>query len=116
HDRVVGVWHDPRMEILVAVAVAMLLLGLAALALSALARKRREQQRAAARLTGVERKLDATLAPTGEVAPEPSHPAVEELVRQQRFVEAVRLFREETGADLLTAKNAVDAIAARLER
>ncbi|OJF13444.1 hypothetical protein EDD30_5921 [Couchioplanes caeruleus] len=98
------------------VSVVVLLLGLVALALSASGTIRREQHRTAVRLAAVERKLDAMLAHVGAVVPEATYPAVEELVRRQRVVEAVRAYREETGADLLTAKQAVDAIAARLGR
>ncbi|AGL19892.1 hypothetical protein [Actinoplanes sp. N902-109] len=94
-------------------AFALLFLGLILLGSSATL-SRREQARTAARLTSIETKLDAVVAHLGAVVPEPSYPEVEALIRAGRTVEAIRQYREETGADLLTAKNAVDAISARL--
>nr|BFE69216.1 hypothetical protein GCM10020092_025170 [Actinoplanes digitatis] len=41
-------------------------------------------------------------------------PEVLRLIREDKRIEAVRAYRNETGSSLLEAKNAVDAIAARL--
>lgn len=39
-----------------------------------------------------------------------------ELVRGKRKINAIKLYREETGADLKTAKNHIDTIEARIRR
>ncbi|MEV4636713.1 hypothetical protein AB0J80_05095 [Actinoplanes sp. NPDC049548] len=102
------------MEILAYVPLILLVAGLTMATFATAATDKRERRRTAARLADIEHKLDAVIAHLGVTVPEPRHPAVEELVRQGRPIHAVRAYREETGADLLTAKQAVDAISARL--
>jgi ribosomal protein L7/L12 len=72
-----------------------------------------EAQRHRARLALLERKLDAVLDHLGVAVPEPHVERVEELVRQGKSVEAVKSYREATGAGLLEAKQAVDRISGR---
>ncbi|MEV4702206.1 hypothetical protein [Actinoplanes sp. NPDC049316] len=102
------------MDIVTVVVLGALLLGLILLAAGTAGIERRERQRIAARLATIENKLDAVVAHLGAAVPEPSYPEVEGLLRDGRLIEAVRAYRADTGADLLTAKQAVDAIAARL--
>jgi ribosomal protein L7/L12 len=101
------------MEILGTVALVVLLVGLILLGLASSANSRREQLRAAARLTAIEQKLDAVVAHLGVTVHERELPEVVRLVGADRRIEAIRAYRNETGASLLEAKNAVDAIAAR---
>jgi hypothetical protein len=108
-------WHDQRMENIVTVVIYVLVvLGLLLLMFGSSSRSRREQARTAARLAAIENKLDAVIAHLGAIVPESSYPTVETLIQDGRPVDAVRQYRAETGADLLTAKHAVDAISARL--
>ncbi|MFI5491482.1 hypothetical protein [Actinoplanes sp. NPDC051859] len=104
------------MDYLVSIPLILLLLGLIGLLFAASSAAQRDRQRTAARLGAIENKLDALIAHTGAVVTEPAYPEVEEFIRQHKMIHAVRAYRQETGADLLTAKNAVDAIAARLSR
>jgi ribosomal protein L7/L12 len=76
----------------------------------------RDRARSEARLAALERKVDAVLDHLGVVVPEPRHPAVERLLAEGQQIAAVKAYREETGADLLTAKRAVDGLAQRLGR
>ncbi len=76
----------------------------------------RDRVRSEARLAALERKVDAVLDHLGVVVPEPRHPAVERLLAEGQQIAAVKAYREETGADLLTAKRAVDGLAQRLGR
>jgi ribosomal protein L7/L12 len=73
----------------------------------------RDRARTEARLAALERKVDAVLDHLGVVVPEPRYPEVEQLLAEGRQVAAVKAYREQTGADLLTAKQAVDGIAER---
>lgn len=102
------------MDVVTVIASGVLLLGLVLLAFATSGLERRERQRVTARLALIETKLDAVIAHLGAVVPEPSYPEVEDLLRDGRLIEAVRAYRSATGADLLTAKHAVDQIAARL--
>ena len=88
--------------------VALLLTGLSAQSGAA-----RERARTTARLASLERKVDAIAAHLGIVEPEPRYPEVERLIAAGKRIAAVKAYREETGADLLTAKNAVDTLAGR---
>ncbi len=76
----------------------------------------RDRARSEVRLAALERKVDAVLDHLGVVVPEPRHPAVERLLAEGQQIAAVKAYREETGADLLTAKRAVDGLAQRLGR
>ena len=101
------------MEILMTVALVVLLVGLILLGLASSANSRREQQRTAARLTAIEQKLDAVVAHFGLTVKERELPEVMRLIAANQRIAAVKAYRDETGASLLEAKNAVDAIAAR---
>ena len=91
----------------------VLFLGLVLLGLSARSAAARERARAAGRLAALERKVDAIAEHLGVRVPEPHHPEVLSLLDRGEHVKAIRAYREATGADLLTAKNAVDEIARR---
>ncbi|WP_442877600.1 ribosomal protein L7/L12 [Dactylosporangium sp. AC04546] len=67
-----------------------------------------------AQLAAVERKLDLLLAHLGIEVPEPPGPAglLDEL-QAGRKIQAIKLYREATGAGLKEAKDAVEALAAR---
>jgi ribosomal protein L7/L12 len=103
----------------VTVALVVLLTGLILLGLASSAHARREQARTAARLTTIDRKLDAVLAHLGIQVREPELSEVPEVIRligADQRVAAIRAYREATGANLLEAKNAVDALAERYGR
>ena len=102
-----------RMEILGTVALVVLLVGLILLGLASSANSRREQLRTAARLTAIEQKLDAVVGHLGITVRERELPEVLRLIFADQRVAAIKAYRDETGATLLEAKNAVDAIAAR---
>ncbi|WP_222194623.1 hypothetical protein [Modestobacter italicus] len=74
----------------------------------------RRRGRTAAQLAALERKVDAIAEHLGVVVPDPHHPEVVLLLDQGQQVAAIKQYREETGADLLTAKNAVEEMARRL--
>ncbi|MFI8093460.1 hypothetical protein ACIF9R_34985 [Streptomyces sp. NPDC086080] len=60
------------------------------------------------RAARVERKLDLILGHLGIEEEIPRRDEIVGLVRQGKQVQAVKLYRESTGADLLEAKQAVD--------
>jgi len=67
----------------------------------------------AMRLAAVERKVDALFEHLGIAPPEPTNRAsarVVELVRSGKTIDAIKLYREETGCDLATAKREVEGI------
>jgi hypothetical protein len=66
-----------------------------------------------ARLALVERKLDAVLDHLGVDLPEPHLERVEDLLGQGRTIQAIKAYREATGADLRDAKEAVDRLGER---
>ena len=101
------------MEILMTIALVVLLAGLILLGLASSANSRREQLRAAARLTAIEKKLDAVVAHLGIEIRERELPEVLRLIFADQRVAAIKAYRSETGVTLLEAKNAVDAIAAQ---
>ncbi|WP_222426625.1 hypothetical protein [Amycolatopsis rhizosphaerae] len=68
----------------------------------------RKQQRAERKLDELNRKLDTVMAHLGVSLPEPQFPEIEELLRQGKKIEAIKVYRERTGADLREAKDAVD--------
>ncbi|MFE9441483.1 hypothetical protein ACFYO2_21290 [Streptomyces sp. NPDC006602] len=65
----------------------------------------RRIDRRAARL---ERKVDLLLAQLGVQDVDPAHGRVAALVRQGKKIQAIKLYRELTDADLVEAKNAVE--------
>ena len=101
------------MDIVLTVALVVLLAGLILLGLASSANSRREQLRTAARLAAIEQKLDAVVAHLGITVRDRELPEVLRLIFADQRVAAIRAYRAETGAGLLEAKNAVDAIAAQ---
>jgi ribosomal protein L7/L12 len=101
------------MDILMTVALVVLLVGLILLGLASSANSRREQQRAAARLSAIEQKLDAVVTHLGITVRERELPEVLRLIFADQRIAAIKAYRDETGASLAEAKNAVDAIAAQ---
>jgi ribosomal protein L7/L12 len=69
-----------------------------------------ERRGSAARMAALNRKLDLVMAHLGIASPE--EPEVLHHLANGRTIEAVRAYREQTGATLLEAKQAVDRIAA----
>ncbi|GIM91897.1 hypothetical protein [Paractinoplanes toevensis] len=69
-----------------------------------------ERRSSAIQLAAIQRKLDLVMDHLGLAAPE--QPEVVRHLENGRMVEAVRAYREQTGASLLEAKQAVDRIAA----
>lgn len=63
-----------------------------------------------ARLRQVERKLDLLLAHLGIEVPADEHPDIRELALAGKTIEAIKLYRERTGAGLAEAKAAVEAM------
>ena len=96
------------------VVLSVLLLGVLLLLASSLAgATQRRQQRLAAQLATLERKVDAIVDHLGVVVPEPRYPEVERLLAAGQQVAAIKAYREQTGTDLVTARDAVDALARR---
>lgn len=69
-----------------------------------------DRRSSAARLAAMQRKLDLVMGHLGIAAPEESE--VVRHLENGRPVDAVRAYREQTGASLVEAKQAVDRIAA----
>lgn len=65
-----------------------------------------------ARVDRLERRLDLALEATGFHAPEDGLGQVDELIRKGKTIQAVKAYRELTGAKLREAKLAVDKRAA----
>jgi ribosomal protein L7/L12 len=59
-------------------------------------------------LAAIERKLQSIMDHLGIVDVEPSYPQVRELARRGQKIQAIKLYREQTGAGLAEAKHAVD--------
>jgi len=74
---------------------------------------RRETERRHVRLALIERKLDALLDHLGVEVPEPHLAEVETMLRQGKTVQAIKAYREATGAGLREAKEAVDRLGGR---
>ena len=74
---------------------------------------RRETERVQVRLALIERKLDAVLDHLGVKVPEPHLQQVEALLRRGKTIEAIKAYREATGANLREAKEAVDRLSGR---
>jgi ribosomal protein L7/L12 len=88
--------------LVVAIALGLVVTGVAA--------GRRETERQMRRLALVERKLDAVLDHLGIEVSQRHLEQVEALVAQGKTVQAIRAYREATGADLLEAKQTVDRL------
>jgi ribosomal protein L7/L12 len=63
-----------------------------------------------ARLRAIERKLDIIMNSLGLAAEQADMEPMRDLVRQGRKIEAIKLYREQTGAGLAEAKEAVDRL------
>lgn len=90
------------METAVLLAVGVVLLGIATVQ-SRLTRTDR-------RIARVERKLDVLLAHLGVQEEIPRREEIAGLVREGRKVQAIKVYREATGADLVEAKDAVERL------
>ena len=79
-------------------------------------RLERKVSRMDRRLARMERKLDAVLDHLGLDVPEPEEgfEEVAELLRQDKKIQAIKVYRERTGADLVEAKNEVERLADRI--
>jgi ribosomal protein L7/L12 len=86
---------------------------IALVAVTASAGRREAERRQMRRLALVERKLDAVLDHLGVEVPEPHLEQVEVLLGQGKTIQAIKAYREATGADLREAKEAVDRIGGR---
>lgn len=60
------------------------------------------------RLVLIEQKLDAIMSSLGIAVPEDNMDDCRELVRAGKKIEAIKLYRERTGAGLRESKDAVD--------
>lgn len=65
-------------------------------------------------VAALDRKLDLILAHLGLEAPQREYAEVVEHLRAGRKIQAIKAFREATGAGLADAKNEVDAMARRM--
>ncbi|MFF1614079.1 hypothetical protein ACFVYA_40470 [Amycolatopsis sp. NPDC058278] len=85
----------------------VLLVAVVGLASSATDRKLGRVDR---RLARVERKLDAIADRLGVSTGEPELPEVTELLRQGKKIQAIKAYRDSTGADLKEARDAVERL------
>jgi ribosomal protein L7/L12 len=86
---------------------------IALVAVTASAGRREAERRQLRRLALVERKLDAVLDHLGVEVREPHLEHVEALLGQGKTIQAIKAYREATGADLREAKEAVDRLSGR---
>ena len=102
------------MDTFLTISIVLFAIGLILVGIGNTATARRDRLRTDARLHTMDQKLDAVIAHLGVQIQEPQYPEVEALIREKKHIDAVRLYRNQTGADLLTAKNAVDELTAGL--
>jgi hypothetical protein len=76
-----------------------------------LSAQNRERSRTNRRLADIERKVDAIITHLGVVVREPEQPEVRRLLQQGKKIQAIKLYREQSGTDLATAKHFVDDLA-----
>jgi ribosomal protein L7/L12 len=62
------------------------------------------------RLVRMERKLDAIAGHLGVDVAEPGLPEVAALLREGKKIQAIKVYRERTGADLKEARDAVEGL------
>lgn len=74
---------------------------------------RTEQARTAYRLAEIERRLRLVMDHLGVVDPSPVPPEVQQHLARGDRIKAIAAYREATGADLLSAKQAVEAYEGR---
>src|SRR5262245_52198566 len=96
------------MEYVVVVAGVILAVGLAMVAAGSSGKDRRDT---AIRLATIERKLDLIMKHQGIVEPRIEAPDVVQELMQGRKIQAIKIYRERTGAGLKEAKDAVEQIA-----
>ncbi|WP_093799636.1 hypothetical protein [Streptomyces sp. Wb2n-11] len=89
------------------IAIALLALVLVALMVSVNEHKLRRTNHRIARL---EQKIDRVMEHLGIHESDPAMDQVAALAREGKKIQAVKLYRDITGADLLEAKNAVDRL------
>lgn len=70
----------------------------------------RQVARVERRLDRTERKLDAIMAHLGIHEPQPDLPEVVALLREGKKIQAIKAYRERTGAGLKEAKDAVETL------
>ncbi|MGB2570793.1 hypothetical protein ACPFP2_20420 [Micromonospora citrea] len=87
----------------------LLALGLALLVAQSTGPGRRDAT--ALRLAEIERRLDLVMRHLGVVDPGPALPGVREHLTRGEKIKAIKAYRAATGADLRTAKEAVEAMA-----
>jgi hypothetical protein len=73
----------------------------------------RERARTHRRLADIERKLDAIVNHLGVVVREPEQPDIHGLLQKGQRIQAIKLYREQSGSDLATATRFVDDLARR---
>lgn len=62
-----------------------------------------------ARLARIERKLDMIIEHLGIEIPDHISPAIRQAIQDGRKIEAIKLYRDETGAGLREAKETIEA-------
>lgn len=96
---------DPLIFVMLLLAAAVLLLA------SASVSRAGDQARTARRLAAIERRVRAVMDHLGVVEPEPVLPQVVTELEGGRKIEAIKVYRDLTGAGLKEAKDAVEAMA-----
>lgn len=89
----------------------MLLLGIVLLVAVVGLSSSTTERRLSRRLDRMERKLDAIVAQLGVTIEEPGLAEVTALVREGKKIQAIKVYRENTGADLKEARDAVERLA-----
>ena len=89
----------------------MLLLGIVLLVVVVGLGSSNTERRLSRRLDRMERKLDAIVAQLGVTVEEPGLAEVAALLREGKKIQAIKLYRENTGADLKEARDAVERLA-----
>jgi ribosomal protein L7/L12 len=87
--------------------------GLVLVTAGALVNRRETERRQMRQLALVERKLDALLDQLGVEMPDPHLQQVEALLRRGKTIQAIKAYREATGAGLREAKEEVDRLSGR---
>jgi ribosomal protein L7/L12 len=89
----------------------MLLLGVVLLVVVVGLGSSATERRLSRRLERMERKLDAIVAQLGVTVEEPGLAEVAALLREGKKIQAIKTYRERTGADLKEARDAVERLA-----